>query len=204
MFDSMVIEVDLSEWEQQCCGDPFRVGSTVTWKLVARAPSQDAGAVSRYREEHHGETPEHVPHLPVIGTVRAILGLHCAFDEGPNAGELAVRPGSEVGVELEAVRRRHPAAGILGRAPAADLPGAAGGRRRHRAAGLRSWGAGLGVGPARSEAPGRRPVRSAVCRARRSVRQLRATALRAAVGPGAPCAGGTRGRWLGTVARRAR
>ena len=103
MFDSMVIEVDLSEWEQQCCGDPFRVGSTVTWKLVARAPSQDAGAVRRYREEHHGETPEHVPHLPVIGTVRAILGLHCAFDEGPNAGELAVRPGSEVGVELEAV-----------------------------------------------------------------------------------------------------
>lgn len=100
----MMIEVDLSEWEQQCCGDSFQIGSTVTWKLVARAPSKDSGRpVVRYREEHHGETPEHVPHLPVTGTVRTIQGLHYAFDEGPNFGELTVRPGSEVGVELEAV-----------------------------------------------------------------------------------------------------
>lgn len=99
----MMIEVELSEWEQQCCGNPFRVGATVTWRLVARAPSQDAGTVRRYREEHHGETPEHVPHLLVTGTVRAIQGLHYAFDEGPNPWELTMRPSSEVAVELEAV-----------------------------------------------------------------------------------------------------
>jgi hypothetical protein len=99
----MMIEVELSEWEQQCCGDPFRLGSTVTWKLVARAPSQDAGAVQRYREEHHDQTPGDVEHLPVTGTVRTVQGLHYAFDEGPNPGELTVRPGSEVGVELGAV-----------------------------------------------------------------------------------------------------
>ncbi|MEX5270388.1 DUF6578 domain-containing protein [Kocuria sabuli] len=100
----MTIAVDLSEWEQQCCGEAFRVGSAVTWKLVARAPSTDSGLpLPLYREEHHGETPEHVPHLPVTGTVRAIEALHYAFDEGPNPGELTVRPSSELGVELDAV-----------------------------------------------------------------------------------------------------
>lgn len=99
----MMIEVELSEWEQHCCGDPFRIGATVTWKLVARAPIKDAGTVRRYREEHHGETPEHVPHLPVTGTVRTIQGLHYAFDEGPHPGELTVRPSNEVAVGLDAV-----------------------------------------------------------------------------------------------------
>lgn len=99
----MMIEVDLSEWEQQCCGDPFRVGATVTWKLVARAPSEGAGAVRRYREEHHDRTPEDVEHLPVTGTVRSIAALHYAFDEGPNPGQLTVRPGSDMAVELAAV-----------------------------------------------------------------------------------------------------
>jgi hypothetical protein len=100
----MMVEVEISEWEQQCCGDPCRIGATVTWKLVARDPSKNDGRPApRYREEHHGETPEHVPHLPVTGTVRDIQGLHYAFDEGPNPGELTMRPGSEVAVELEAV-----------------------------------------------------------------------------------------------------
>lgn len=100
----MMIEVQLREWEQQCCGDPFRVGSTVTWKLVARDPSNDGGrAVARYREEHHDQTPEHVPHLPVTGAVRAIQALHYAFDEGANPGEMIIRLGSEVVVELAAV-----------------------------------------------------------------------------------------------------
>lgn len=100
----MMIEVDLSEWEQQCCGDPFRTGSTVTWKPVARAPRQDdSRQMVRYREEHHGETPEHMPHLPVIGTVHSIQALHFAFDEGPNSGGLTMRPSSEVSAPLDAV-----------------------------------------------------------------------------------------------------
>ncbi|MGQ1798057.1 DUF6578 domain-containing protein [Kocuria oceani] len=99
----MMIEVELSEWEQQCCGDPFRFGATVTWKLVARAPSKEAGTVRRYREEHHSETPEHVPHLPVTGIVGTIEALHYTSVEGPEPGHLTVRPSSEVAVELEAV-----------------------------------------------------------------------------------------------------
>ena len=56
-----------------------------------------------YREEHHDQTPEHVPHLPVTGTVRTIQTLHYAFAEGANPGELIIRPDSEVAVELDAV-----------------------------------------------------------------------------------------------------
>ncbi|MFI7579800.1 DUF6578 domain-containing protein [Kocuria kalidii] len=100
----MVIVVDISEWEQQCCGDPFRVGSSVTWKLVASPPGQDSGEpAARYREEHHDQTPEHVPHLPVTGAVRSIAALHYAYDPGPSPRELTLRPGSEVSVELDAV-----------------------------------------------------------------------------------------------------
>jgi len=73
----MVIEVELSEWEQQCCGDPLRVGSTVTWKLVARDLGEGSGrGVARYREERRDQTPEHVPHLPVTGSVRSAEALH--------------------------------------------------------------------------------------------------------------------------------
>ena len=100
----MMIEVERREWEQQCCGDPFRIGSTVTWKLVARDPGEESGRpLARYREEHHDQTPEHVPHLPVTGAVRSAQALHYAFDEGPNPGELTVRPSSEVAVDLDGV-----------------------------------------------------------------------------------------------------
>lgn len=40
----MTIEAHLGEWEQQCCGEVFRIGSAVTWKLVARAPRTDGEA----------------------------------------------------------------------------------------------------------------------------------------------------------------
>ncbi|WP_336650229.1 hypothetical protein [Kocuria rosea] len=56
-----------------------------------------------YWEEHHDQAPEHVPHLPVTGTVRTIQTLHYAFAEGANPGELIIRPDSEVAVELDAV-----------------------------------------------------------------------------------------------------
>ena len=100
----MMIEVELREWEQQCCGDPFRLGSTVTWKLVARDPNQDSGRpMPGYWEEHHDQISEHVPHLPVTGVVRFAQALHYAFDEGPTPCELIIRPSSEVAVELDAV-----------------------------------------------------------------------------------------------------
>jgi hypothetical protein len=56
-----------------------------------------------YWEEHHDQTPERVPHLPVTGVVRSAQALDYAFDEGANLGEMIIRPSSEVAVELEAV-----------------------------------------------------------------------------------------------------
>lgn len=100
----MMIEVELREWEQQCCGDPFRSGSTVTGKLVARGPSQDNGRpMPGHWEEHHDQTSGHVPHLPLTGAVRSAQAPHDAFDEGANPGEMIIRPGSEVAVELDVV-----------------------------------------------------------------------------------------------------
>ena len=71
---------------------------------MAHDPGDDSGRpLGRYREEHHDQTPEHVPHLPVTGAVRSAQALHYAFDEGANPGEMIIRPGSEVAVELDAV-----------------------------------------------------------------------------------------------------
>lgn len=78
----MRIEVFLSGWEQSCCGTDFALGSEVTWQLLAedpalasRAPSASAPPLPRYLEEHHGETPDDVPHLPVTGIVRRIRSV---------------------------------------------------------------------------------------------------------------------------------
>src|SRR3954465_12550953 len=36
-----VYPVLLDVWQQQCCGDDFRVGDTVSWQLQALVPSAD-------------------------------------------------------------------------------------------------------------------------------------------------------------------
>jgi hypothetical protein len=72
----MQIEVEISDWEQACCGSPFGVGDQTTWTVFAAAPSKSsAGASPHFREEHHGETPHNVPHWPITGTVVAISGI---------------------------------------------------------------------------------------------------------------------------------
>lgn len=71
----MRIEVVMSEWEQACCGRAFRVGEVVTWTLLAADPAQTISGPARFREEHHGQTPDEVPHWEVTGTVRAITGV---------------------------------------------------------------------------------------------------------------------------------
>lgn len=41
--------------------------------------------------------------MPVTGVVRFAQALHYVFDEGANPGEMIIRPGSAVAVELDAV-----------------------------------------------------------------------------------------------------
>lgn len=72
----MRVEVVVAEWEQACCGEPFRVGDAVSWGILAVDPGDAAaGGVPRFAEEHHGQTPDDVPHREVPGIVRAIAGV---------------------------------------------------------------------------------------------------------------------------------
>lgn len=72
----MRILVEINEWEHACCGMDFQVGDAATWKLRAVDPELSAATGQpRFQEEHHGETPESVPHWPVTGTVRAIYAV---------------------------------------------------------------------------------------------------------------------------------
>lgn len=88
----MRIYVEISGWEQACCGEEFRVGGEATWKLLAADSGISVNNGSRgghllFNEEHH-EPPEGAEHFAVSGLVREISGLvHPAV---PIAGE----PGS--------------------------------------------------------------------------------------------------------------
>lgn len=72
-------------WQQQCCGEPFSVGSRVGWTLRdlprGRFFEDVAGAeIARritHAEEHHGAVPEDTP--VVQGTVREILAIHASL-----------------------------------------------------------------------------------------------------------------------------
>ncbi|GAA1618353.1 DUF6578 domain-containing protein [Leucobacter chromiireducens] len=90
----MRILVEISEGEHACCGMGFELGQSATWTLRAVDPQPGPNSAREpgttplplpetelpwFREEHHGETPESVPHWPVTGTVRAIAGVVYPF-----------------------------------------------------------------------------------------------------------------------------
>jgi hypothetical protein len=72
----MRIDIVIAEWEQACCGVPFSVGAEGRWKVWAEEPpSTPSDAPTRFVEEHHGETPDDIPHWEVTGTVSTITGV---------------------------------------------------------------------------------------------------------------------------------
>jgi hypothetical protein len=72
----MRIEVIITGWEQACCGTAFRVGDYMTWKLHATDPAEvPEGALPRFEEGHHDQTPAEVPQWDVSGAVVAVAGI---------------------------------------------------------------------------------------------------------------------------------
>ncbi|MGH3758330.1 DUF6578 domain-containing protein [Actinophytocola sp.] len=78
----------LDEWQQTCCGDPFEVGSVVTWSLKppnteglrAILGPDEAQAVTHHEEHHDAEeTPR------VTGSVRSVRVVRC--HSAPKPGE---------------------------------------------------------------------------------------------------------------------
>jgi hypothetical protein len=79
----MQIEVVIAEWEQACCGEPFQLSESVTWRLIALPPATDA--LPQFERDDHDLAPDDVPQWPVTGTVAAISGIR--YPLLPIAGE---------------------------------------------------------------------------------------------------------------------
>jgi len=72
----MRIEVGIDRWEQQCCGQSFRTGDSMTWTVKALDPAEQApGGLPRYHADNHGQIPDEVPAATISGEVVAIRGV---------------------------------------------------------------------------------------------------------------------------------
>jgi hypothetical protein len=83
------LTVWIDDWQMQCCGEPFQVGSVVTWildpkpeagYLTAVLGEDEASRVTHY-ENHHGPVLEEFP--STVGTVTAIRAVSCRFAPRP-------------------------------------------------------------------------------------------------------------------------
>lgn len=87
-------------WQMQCCGEPFDIGSTVTWTTrgdVDRdwlAQVLDTAVVDSItdREEHHGGEDEPVELHELHGIVRSIDAVFCRYT-APDGDRISVPVG---------------------------------------------------------------------------------------------------------------
>lgn len=84
--------VGVVDWQQQCCGEPFSVGSLVSWTLtrtidatwVADRAGPELGAEVAHVEDHHDLAPTDVASV-VRGRVARIRAVSCRFALDPSA-----------------------------------------------------------------------------------------------------------------------
>ena len=88
-----MLTVWMADWQMQCCGEPFSVGTTVEWPL---APVADRGALIlamgqelaetvTHQEDHHGLLlPENAPRT--AGTVLSIRAIHGRYGRAQDQG----------------------------------------------------------------------------------------------------------------------
>lgn len=84
----MNLTVWLDDWQMQCCGDPFRIGSQVSWTLtdakkewLTDVLGAETAETVDAAEEHHGGAPEGA--APTVATVTAISAVHCRYAPRP-------------------------------------------------------------------------------------------------------------------------
>ncbi|WP_030801297.1 DUF6578 domain-containing protein [Streptomyces sp. NRRL S-337] len=80
----MNTRVWMDSWQMGCCGEPFTIGSEVSWTVVdpdrewlTKVLGARTAATVDGVEEHHGGRPEQP--APVRGTVTGIHAVHCRF-----------------------------------------------------------------------------------------------------------------------------
>jgi hypothetical protein len=83
-------------WQWQCCGEPFRVGSHVSWTLVpldltflATILGEDAASSVTEAEEHH-DLPQDAPRTS--GQVTAIRAVYCRLAPVPDGDPRDLHP----------------------------------------------------------------------------------------------------------------
>ena len=86
--ECMRVKVWMDAWQQQCCGEPFSVGTSISWNLIDRdlawlAPVIGADEVKRIRfaEDHHAEADTGVRTSAVVTSIYAVL---CQYEPSPN------------------------------------------------------------------------------------------------------------------------
>jgi hypothetical protein len=79
----------VDDWQMQCCGQPFTVGTTVSWTLREADPDwliavlgPDVASTVDAAEEHHSDAARDTP--TTTGTVGSIQAVHCRY--GPQPG----------------------------------------------------------------------------------------------------------------------
>jgi hypothetical protein len=102
----MEVTVWVDDWQMQCCGRPFAVGSHVVWTLgppaldrLEVALGTDAGVID-LSEDHHGALPEGTP--ATSGRVTSIKAVHRRLAPPPRDAR-AGPPAVHAGVTLRTV-----------------------------------------------------------------------------------------------------
>ncbi|MDF5757599.1 DUF6578 domain-containing protein [Spongiactinospora sp. TRM90649] len=88
----------LDAWQMHCCGRPFRIGSTVSWRLFEMSSENLSDLLGRdvtvhLRQESHDTEFDRVPYTEAV--VTAIGAVHCRYALGED-GYLRAQPGSGV------------------------------------------------------------------------------------------------------------
>ena len=93
----MLRTVWVEAWEQACCGEPFALGSEVTWRLapahegLAQIFRAEDGIVVDAVESHHGgDLPDDAP--STSGTVETIRLVHITYGPRPHDGGNVIGP----------------------------------------------------------------------------------------------------------------
>ena len=97
----MTVWVD--NWQMQCCGKPFNIGSRVAWTLkrvdtdwLATVLGADTANMVDAAEEHHGGLPDDAP--VTVATVSAINAVHCRLEPMAGGDSQTYYPVSDSGV----------------------------------------------------------------------------------------------------------
>lgn len=109
----------MDSWQMECCGEPFQVGSQVSWTIgtddmqwLSALLGPGAGVTVDAFEDHHAEFPDGTP--ATAGTVTGISAVYCRH--APRPGDEWTRyevDGSGVLVPLTRAQRFQPDRGGL-------------------------------------------------------------------------------------------